>query len=261
MTTTMRRVAAFAVPLLALVVAGVLLLQQMPPSPMTEKYVAHGGGTVRGQPCTSSLEALNEGYQHRFRFLELDFNWTTDNELALLHDWERAGWLYNGTNKVYALADFLKLKMKGGLTQLSLDRLAAWLAAHPDAYIVTDIKERNVDALRLIAQRHPAVQRQIIPQIYQFQEYDAVRALGYRHIIFTLYMCGAPDDAIVDFCRTHALLAVTMDLPRALQTTLPERLHALDLFLYVHTINTPAEVRALEARHINGFYTDALKPD
>lgn len=225
-----------------------------------EKYIAHGGGTVGGRPCTSSLEALNESYKHGFRFIELDFNWTTDNELALIHDWERASWLFHRPGRASSLAEFMNAKMVDGLTQLSLASLATWLTAHPAACIVTDIKTRNVEGLRMIAQRYPQLAQQILPQIYQLQEYGEAQALGYRNIILTLYACPSSDSEIIAFCRRHKLLAVTMPCARASTTDLPRKLSDLGLFVYTHTVNTKELAQEQEAKKVSGFYTDDLRP-
>ena len=124
MNTSPARWALLAAPAAAALLAATVLLRPPAVAPLKpEKYIAHGAGTVGGRPCTSSLEALNESYRNRFRFIELDFNWTTDNELALVHDWERVSWLFNGTAKEYSLADFMKLKMAGGLTQNQLTEI------------------------------------------------------------------------------------------------------------------------------------------
>jgi arylsulfatase A-like enzyme len=51
-------------------------------------FVAHAGGGIKGRSYTNSLEALDENYRRGFRFFELDFNWTSDNQLVCIHDWE-----------------------------------------------------------------------------------------------------------------------------------------------------------------------------
>ena len=62
-----------------------------------------------------------------------------------------------------------------------------WFADHPQAFLVTDVKERNLDALEHIGSNYPQFLTRIIPQIYQPSEYTIVRELGFEKIIWTLY--------------------------------------------------------------------------
>jgi glycerophosphoryl diester phosphodiesterase len=224
------------------------------------RRIAHGGGTTRGVVASSSREALEDGYARGYRFFETDLNWTSDGELVAVHDWERSmATLFAAAPGRRTLAEFRALAMTGGLTQLALADLMAWLERCPDAFLVTDVKEDNLRALLLIAARFPTLRGRIVPQIYRFREHRPVRQAGFANVILTLYVKNYSDRAVLAFVRQRAILAVTMPVERA-RGELPAKLARLGCFVYAHTVNDEAVAGELAARGVAGVYTDLLAP-
>lgn len=224
------------------------------------KYIAHAGGGVRGLTYTNSREALDANYRRGHRFFEIDLDWTSDNHLVLIHDWDTHFPKIFQQRKnvgVPSLDGFLQLRMKNNLTPMSFAGVVLWLRAHHDARIVTDIKNDNLRALKTMAEKYPDLIDRIIPQIYAFEEYKPVRDMGYRHIILTLYAKNYPDGPILDFAQNQRPLAITMWAARALGP-LPPQLTRLKIPTFAHTINSSKEQRELEANGVAGFYTDFL---
>src|SRR4030042_4627950 len=113
-----------------------------------QNLVAHAGGGIENLSYTNSLEALNLSYSKGFRFMELDFEWTNDGYLVLIHDWEESILrLFNARPRQYSLKEYEHLKMINEMTSLSLDDLAIWIRQHPDTFIITDVKRDNIRAL------------------------------------------------------------------------------------------------------------------
>ncbi len=225
-----------------------------------ETLVAHAGGRVNGLSYTNSKEALDKSYENGYRFIELDFEWTTDGNLALIHDWE--GYVnsaFGVESKMYSTEEFKSFQMINGFTQMTLEDLAKWLYEHKDAYIITDIKSNNIEALKLIRYRYPDLVHQIIPQVYKIDEYNPVRGLGYKNIILTLYLSRYSDDQLIDFVKKHEVFAITMPIDRG-RTELPKKLRKENVFVYTHTINNEVLRQELESNGVNGFYTDDLLP-
>lgn len=224
------------------------------------EFIAHAGGNIDTLTGTNSLEALNASYEKGFLFIELDFNWTTDNYLVLIHDWkESVNRLFSVYPKDYSLSEFRKFKMIKNLTQMTLDDLVNWLDKHPGVFIITDIKQRNVNGLKLISRKYKNIRSQIIPQIYQFTEYNPVRNLGFDNIILTLYKKNYSDDILLEFVKRYPVSAVTMPIAKA-KTNLPSKLKRMNIFVYTHTVNQQELVDRLKANGVDGFYTDLLKP-
>ncbi|MGF7057902.1 sulfatase-like hydrolase/transferase [Brassicibacter mesophilus] len=226
-----------------------------------EIYISHAGGRVEGLSYTNSKEALAKSYNNGFKLIELDMEWTSDNSLALIHDWK--GYVeqaFSVEQKRYSTDEFKNFNMIKNLTQMTIEDLVEWLRQHKDAYIVTDIKKDNVDALELIKERYPDVVDQFIPQIYSMDQYIPVQGMGYKNIILTLYMSNYTDEEILDFVKRQNIFAVTMPIDRA-KTELPRKLNKENVFVYAHTINDKELKQELEKNEVNGFYTDDLVPE
>ncbi|SCG81810.1 sulfatase [Proteiniborus sp. DW1] len=225
-----------------------------------EKLISHAGGQINGLYYTNSREAIDKSYENGYKFIELDFQWTSDENLVLIHDWEeRVEELFSVEPKMYTTEEFKNLNMINGLTQMTIEDLAEWLYEHKDVYIVTDIKSENQKALKLIKEKYPDLINQFIPQIYKLDEFIPVQGLGYSNIILTLYASTYPDEELIDFVRRHEIFAITMPIERA-RTVLPEKLKKENIFVYTHTINDSELRKELEAKGIDGFYTDEILP-
>lgn len=229
-----------------------------------EIFIAHAGGAFNDQTYTNSLEALNANYAKGFRFFEMDFSWTSDQELVSIHDWDESdvfqGMFYVPKNiKIPTKAQFLGLKTKKGLTQLALEDILRWAESKGDVFIVTDIKDKNVAALSIISKRFKKQQKFIIPQIYNYHEYEETMKLGYPNIILTLYRMKIAPDELLSFAKMNSPFAVTMHWQDA-QAGLAYLLYKNNVRVYAHTVNDIKLFSSLTRMGIFGIYTDSITP-
>ena len=221
-------------------------------------FIAHAGGALQKKTYTNSLEAL-ESNKPYFDLFEIDLIFTSDNELACLHDWDiNFERLFNRkTTLPLTLYEFRSLAAGLEITPCDLSSLMEWLSEHPDKYIVTDIKERNIEALEQIASRYPELMDQIAPQVYQWGEYSQVAELGYDKIIFTLYaLRDLSVPRLLQDVFENEYFAVTF--PMSLADDLAEVLASRGVRTYVHTVNNMQEASALNKIGVWGVYTDFL---
>ncbi len=223
------------------------------------KEIVHAGGAIDGVVGTNSLEALDESYEKGYRFLELDFLLSSDGIPVCLHDWSAFYSSSLGSTPITA-EEFSKVKIYNRFTSVTIDSLCEWLKTHPDAYIITDVKDDNVTALRTIAWDHPEIVSRLIPQIYQYGEYAPVRALGYSNIILTLYCLPKYEQKIdsaynAAFAKKHRLLGVTADIT-LVKENFAEAYLSEGVPLFVHTVNDKAKKQALYEKGISCIYTD-----
>ncbi|MCM3876664.1 MAG: hypothetical protein NEA02_09630, partial [Thermoanaerobaculia bacterium] len=198
-----------------------------PRAAVPHALVAHAGGAVGGVAYTNTRQALDRSWERGFRLFELDLNWTSDGQIVLLHDWsETVQRVWGVPEGQRTFAEFQAFRTPAGLTPLDLAGLEAWVSDHPGARIVSDVKGRNIETLRVVAARHPSLARRMVPQIYGLPEYEPVRSMGYLSIILTLYLSDATDDEVVAFAGKHKLLGVTMWPARARAGHFVERLAA-----------------------------------
>jgi glycerophosphoryl diester phosphodiesterase len=226
-------------------------------------FIAHAGGGINQKTYTNSLEALNSNYEKGFRFFEIDFSWTSDGELVAIHDWNesvRRRFDVDGSEiRVLTKADFLKLKSRDQLTQLTMEHILRWAAEKGDAYIVTDVKEDNIKALKQIKLKHNEFKKYIIPQTYNYDEYDDAIRLGFGKVILTLYRMKTDPVDVVKFCIENSPFAITMHWEVA-ETGLAYFLSRNNTTVYAHTVNDLKHFQSLRKIGVFGIYTDFLVP-
>lgn len=233
------------------------------PPPFFSGNVAHAGGGFEGRTYTNSREALEFNYQRGFRLFEVDLEWTSDGHIVLVHDWREEMATVPGAGGAGGMpashSDFLARKSGSGPTRLDLAGLADWVESHPDAFVITDVKSRNLEALRLIWKNHPGIRKRVVPQIYRFREYAPARAIGFGAIILALYESGYPDGPVEAFVRRHPLSGVNMPAERG-ASPLAANLSGFGIPVYAHTVNDAETARLLRNNGVSAVYTDFLPP-
>ena len=221
--------------------------------------IMHAGGFIAGVNYSNMLDAVRYHYNQGRRYFELDIERSTDGNLVLIHDF--GGYqskFFNVTeNKSFTLKEFLDFESVHGFEQMEMENLVNFLRDHKDAYVVTDIKDKNVDTLKKIREVSPETLDQIIPQIYNFSEYNEVKSLGYKNIILTLYKINSPDREIIDFVKANKLYAVTMSRSR-LDSKLFNELKKTNVKIFTHTVNSMDELKKYKEKGVFGFYSDVL---
>ena len=224
-------------------------------------FIAHAGGVGNHRVYTNSREAVEHSVAAGHTLIELDLNWTTDGRLVMVHDWDREfGRIFDRSAGALGFADFEALQSVVGITQLTEDDLGLLLEEHPGIRFVTDVKERNVEGLRRLAEKYPGLLDRLVPQIYHPDELEAVRGLDFDTIIFTLYRSELGDQQVLDFVDTADLWAVAMPGRRAAFGELATKLDAAGVPVFVHTVNDRVTFDRLRAVGVHGVYTDWMSP-
>lgn len=174
--------------------------------PVAYRLVAHAGGAFHGLTYTNSKEALDENYRKGFRVFELDFEWTSDNHLVLVHDWEHSSSLSGQRPHVFTYAEFLSSTRRDGLHQLTFEGLVSWLRSHPDAFVVTDTKASNDRLLTFLRVHGKEVLPQLIIQIYRLSELRSARELAPRAVWLTVYKSSYPRWALARISGVDAFV-------------------------------------------------------
>lgn len=218
--------------------------------------IIHGAGEVEGFYKTNSLEAIQKSISEGGRIIEIDFNFTRDDELVCIHDWRT---YYSQDIIPLSLDEFNNRRILNKFTPMDIELLVNVLKYNPGVYIVTDIKDDNIKALNLIASRYPEIINRIIPQAYNRLEVSIIRDLGYKNIILTFYKM--PYDEVIrtsnfiDFAKENSLLALTFSYELASENYI-SRLKESNVLLLIHTISTKEEQSMYRSLGVDGFYTD-----
>jgi hypothetical protein len=149
--------------------------------------------------------------------------------------------------------------MKTDLTQLSLEGVLKWAKEKGDVFIVTDVKDENIRALRKINTEFKEYRGYIVPQVYNYQEYTEISELGYPRIILTLYRMQIDPYEVISFSVRHSPFAVTMPWQVA-QSGLAYSLNQKNTVVYAHTVNDLNLFHSLRKIGVFGIYTDHVAP-
>lgn len=226
-------------------------------------YIVHAGGQAGDDIGTNSLEAVNNSFLNGYRYIEIDFNFTSDGKLVCVHDWDTDYFkMGKPAGKALSSTEFESAKVLGRYTTMTAEELAQWLYKKPNTYVITDIKENNISGLQYLSSHCGYIKDRIIPQIYNESEYDKVKAMGYSNIIYTLYKLNYSDKTntseIVRFAQSHRLYAIVFSTELATPNYV-KALKGAGTKLMTHTVNSVSEAERLYKMGIDGIYSDYLK--
>lgn len=227
-----------------------------------KSVIAHGGGAYKGYETTNSVEALNQSIENGYQYIELDMDLSSDGRIIMLHDWDRTALHYYGTtfDKKISYRNFLALKVHGKYEVLTFDKLLPILKAHREVRIITDTKGDNLKLLKTIADKYPEVTDQIIPQIYDYDQWDGAKELGFDTIIFTLYTMAEIDTGrLASFVKEKDIYAVTMPdyvADKGYCTALAKE----GIKVYVHPVSVYEDALSYLKQGASGVYSGTLLP-
>ncbi len=179
-------------------------------------YIIHAGGfleTSDGEQVTytNSLEALENLYEKGNRFCEIDLQETADGMVICGHGDDKELVFGTGLPLEASGEDFLKSRVFGEFTPLSLAELVGFMQLHPDLTVITDVKTDNVRMCRRLAEEVPALLDRFIVQIQLPEEYDVISSMGFKYIMYPIFR--TPDAqrdvlSLAVFARRHELVSL-----------------------------------------------------
>lgn len=236
------------------------------------EYVIHAAGRLDGideshvartYDGSNSKEGLMQCIDAGCEVVELDFSFTADGELACIHNWHKEYSADIENDVPLMLEDFLKTEIYVNFTPMWLEDAAEYLRQNEGLYIVADIKDDLLTALEKIAQTCPDLKNRFVVQIYEEEQYDAVREMGFEYVIFTLYRldwAGKTDwRALGRFADKHPLIGFTFSYELCSVEGYVEGMLKSGVPLYIHTVNGEEEQQKYFDMGISGIYTDDVK--
>lgn len=224
--------------------------------------IYHAGGGIGGYAHTNSKEALEKTLESGNRFVEIDFLYTSDNQLACVRLWKH---LYVENPSVPTLKEFEEFKLLGIFTPLTAKQLIEYMVQYPDLYIVIDTKNENcievVQSLieltsfdrnvtnRFIIQLYDQGVKEQILQIYPFEE---------ENFLFSVYKYGPENtNQIMRICYEENIAVITVPYGAWDQESVA-MFREKGFIIYEHTVNRLDYAKFSIEKGVNGFYTDYL---
>ena len=227
-----------------------------------ERFIIHAAGFVQNAageqvPYTNSRDALLNCYADGNKISEIDFRISSDGFLVCTHEWNQAYKDGKPLSDAVTQAEFLTCKIYGEFTAMTLSDLALFMREAEDFRIVTDIKDNNIAGCAIIARTCPDLLDRFIIQIYHAYEYDIIRALGFRNIIYTLYRTSESErnPAVLEkFAQTHPLVGFTYWDSWA--DTYLDTCKRMGIPSFVHTVNDREKREEFLRAGVAAVYTD-----
>jgi len=234
---------------------------------MGNGLVAHAGGWVsESRQIGNCREAVINSYNRGHRVFELDFNLTTDNKLAVVHDW--AG--YSGMK---SSDEWKKRKIWDVYTSMMLEDILDIMLVNKDMLVITDtksfeytteqIKEQFKILIDTAKEKDPSLEllNRLIPQIYNQPMYDIIMdQYNFGSVIYTLYKSPDKENEVIEFIKKHSNIKVVTMAPPKNRSEFIKNIKKAGRYVYLHTINDLDEIENYRKSGIWGFYTDNIYP-
>jgi len=211
-----------------------------------QHFIVHANGRLVEDDYifdgSCSEEAFDLWYNKGYRVFEIDFNFTSDGDLACIHHWDRQYACIITENQPLSSDEFMNCRIFYRYTPMNLKSVAEKLEKDPDLYFITDIKDDNVRGAKLIAERYPHLLDQFILQIYDYNQYSAINDLGFKNIILTVYALPsyemkADAETIAEFSRQNKLFGIAFPYEFIEWKGYLDTLKTSGVPLFVHTVN------------------------
>ncbi len=151
--------------------------------------------------------------------------------------------------------EFDTARMKFGLTQLDLDGLANWIEQHPDVLVELNIKLDEKRVLADFAKTYPKLRAQIIAEVFNPADFNAVHELGYDKIVWVAD--GFDENTFLANAKALDLYAVALRADSPL-IQLSAETGKSGVPVWAYTINSNEAAKFLSDVGVAGIYTDSL---
>lgn len=224
--------------------------------------IYHAGGIIEGNTYTNSREAVEATLAAGNCFIEIDFNYTADEQLVCVHDWTDA---YPEAEPL-TLEAFRASKIQGKFTPLTAEDLIGIMRENPQMYLVTDTKrnlQQVIQDLTAIAGDDADLLERFIIQVYYEGEKARIQEVypfADEQFLFTIYAWGPWSLEAARICNEENISVLTVPYG-----TIPQEdaalMQELGFTVYVHTVNRADLAHLALEQDIRGFYTDSLQPE
>ncbi|PKR58524.1 glycerophosphodiester phosphodiesterase family protein [Thalassospira lohafexi] len=224
------------------------------PKPNAYAWLEHDGARIIKHAMgrtpmfsRNSVGAFENSIAAGYTIIEGDLRLTTDGDLVCFHGEDA---------KPISTKSYLKAIEKGQQAPCYFSDIANLLRAHPEVYFVVDAKDDFVATYSSILKIAPDIVRQLIPQLYDFEQIVWVRQHHFSGALFTSYLSALTTEQMFFYAKETHIEAVTLTEERALKlASVPS-----NISVFTHTIDDPIEAGRFLQRGFKGVYSNELPP-
>jgi len=167
-----------------------------------ERYVMHASGGYEGQKYLNSVESFDYHISQGNTLFEIDFLYTSDGQIVCSHGFENIGG-YSLSNKP-TYEQFKQSLVNGKYKPLLIDHIVKKIKINPQVKIIFDSKES--DKVKIFSELYDILleqgfnpARNLILQIYNYQDYLILKDYKVKEFWFTNYMAGYSQSKINEY--------------------------------------------------------------
>lgn len=233
------------------------------------RVITHALGGINGKTYTNSIDALDYNYQQGKRVFEADFNYTSDGQIILTHDFQETenNLIDFPDGYIPTYDEFMNNRIYYKYHPSDAMQLLTYMNKHSDMYLVSDIKYEDPstitsiisDLVALAKQNHmEEVLDRFIVQFYFEQNYYDIQAIyPFKYFIYSLYAEKLNDfNAVTAFCVENHIPVVLMRSSWVKDDTTLDVFNAADIKVYVYTLNNLNTIFMRKNQGVYGFVSD-----
>ena len=151
--------------------------------------IAHAGGAIDSCVYTNSREALELAVKNGYRFIEFDFQFTSDSVMVAAHSWSDFNRMSDSVHlgdTAPCYDDFQSRRIFGRYTPLSAIEINDFFELNDSIFLVTD----KVSNPELLHRYFPNLKERMVVEAFSYEDYIQLKAEGYYRV---LYSCMASD--------------------------------------------------------------------
>lgn len=144
----------------------------------SQHYIAHAAGAVDERTYLNCKEGLLSSLENGYTYIELDLGLTADSNLVCVHDWpsfnKKTGGDSLKSDAPIVNAEFLKKKIHGKYTPLTLEEALSIRENHP--YVIVTDKISNPNILNKFFRKN---RESIMVEAFSVSDYIELKEAGY----------------------------------------------------------------------------------
>lgn len=252
---------SFILSLIFLITPIIVSVAKTVASPNSFNYVIHAGGGIDGTAYLNSQEVFLQNAQNGQEYIEVDFLYTSDNEIVASHLFEHnTGYSINNRP---TLDEFNSFKLDGQYTGMTYEWLLEQLELFPNVTIIFDTKESDSIAIlqemvQIANDNDFDIYHRFIIQVYSLENYLEVKSyFNFERYWYTNYKTQYSPMQIknifADYDDVDTIVLWTFDWWVVNQIGID-----LGKNIAVHTVHTNLAVNFLATHGVDYIYVDEL---
>ncbi|MCF0229350.1 MAG: hypothetical protein HUJ76_06615 [Parasporobacterium sp.] len=241
------------------------------------KYIRHALGGMDNNTYIDSIDALNYYYANGDKLYEVDVNFTSDDQLVLVHGWsesdykERIGKEYNADNPIPTYNEFMSWKIQNKYTPTSFRDLVNFMKKHNDMYVMLDFGNRSYEdtlkaykAVVAAAENNDSILNRFIVGGHTTDMIKAVKEV-YDFKIINLYLQKEKKreeqlknlDDYINYCKNNQITSFSVSVANY-TPEVAEKMKDSGLISYVFTTDDISEADSIMSMGANIIGTNFL---